>query len=446
MCKKLDIAEICVSYSSMIIDFTVTNFRSIQEEQSLSFVASNYDKSLSENLISPDLKGGDLPKLRLLKGLAIYGANAAGKTNVLLALQSLKDLVLHSADSNEGDELEVEPFAFDGESSTKPTEFVLRFIVEKTRFHYILVLNHERVLFESLSAFPKKLEQVWFAREWNEETHEYIWTPEKPTGFKRDSTRVSLTRSNSLFLSNAVKLNDEQLKPIYLWFRNKLQFLRLNAEFPPLPPVFTAEYVCKNANKRAQITHMMRHADFGLLSVSANERKVQKDDIPSFVPEEMKEQIMKTPTFDIQFGHKGEEGKEYSIQWEEESSGTQKLFSLAAPWLDSLENGYITSIDEIESSLHPAIVNELLKLWFSEDYNQNDAQIIFTTHNPLLLDPELIRRDQIWFAEKDDEGGTHLTSLLDYKARGTESLAKGYMEGRYGGIPFIPDGLLGGSR
>ena len=142
-------------------------------------------------------------------------------------------------------------------------------------------------------------------------------------------------------------------------------------------------------------------------------------------------------------GHRGAEGREYPLPWDEESSGTQKLFSLAGPWLDILKNGYVVGVDEIESSMHPLMVVELLRLVFDPERNRNCAQFLFTTHNPLLLDPTLLRRDQIWFADKDEEGATHLYPLTDYKPRKGESLARGYLAGRYGGVPFIPNGLLG---
>jgi hypothetical protein len=141
-------------------------------------------------------------------------------------------------------------------------------------------------------------------------------------------------------------------------------------------------------------------------------------------------------------GHRGADGKEYPLPWEEESSGTQKLFSLAGPWLDILQNGHVAGVDEIESSMHPAMVVALLRLLFDAELNPNNAQIVFTTHNPLLLDPTLLRRDQVWFADKDEEGATHLYPLSDYKPRKGESLVRGYLSGRYGAVPFIPNGLL----
>jgi len=126
-----------------------------------------------------------------------------------------------------------------------------------------------------------------------------------------------------------------------------------------------------------------------------------------------------------------------------ESAGTHRLFALAGPWLDILENGYTVCIDELETSMHPLMVIALLRLLFCEKNNPKGAQIIFTTHNPLLLDSTLIRRDQVWFSDKDDCGISHLYPLSDYTPRKGESLVRGYLAGRYGAVPFIPKGLLG---
>lgn len=428
----------------MIIDFSVKNFRSIREEQRLSFVANNRDATVPEAIIDPKLAGAEFAKLRLLKGLVLYGANAAGKTNVLKGLGFLAHMVENSAtDLDEGDNTGVEPFLFDDTTPGEPSEFVLRFVVEGIRYHFILVLNEKRILFESLSAFPKGREQVWYEREWDDDLEAYTWEPARPTDYKRDPNLVKYTRDNALYLSTAVKFNDEQLKPIYLWFKDKVCMLRLNSDFPPLSPNYTAKQVMDDPNKRARVTRLLQHADLGILSAKASERELSRDDFPGQIPDEVLDQILKQKHVRITLGHRGSDDREYVLEWEDESSGTQKFFALSGPWLNILENGYFAGLDEIESSMHPLMVRALLNLVFSEETNRKGAQLLFTTHNPLLLDTGLIRRDQIWFADKDDGGGTFLYPLTDYQPRKKESLVRGYMAGRYGAVPFIPGGLLG---
>ena len=259
---------------------------------------------------------------------------------------------------------------FDSETPTQPTEFILRFVVNGVRYHFVLVLNKERILYESLSAFPKGREQVWYERSWEDEDASYTWEPVRPTVYKRD-------------------------------------------------------------------------ADLGILSAKASEKQLTTEDLPNDMPEELVRQIIEQKHVRISLGHRGSGGREYSLEWEDESSGTQKFIALAGPWIDILENGYIAGLDEIESSMHPLMVHALLKLVFSQTTNPKGAQLIFTTHNPLLLDTGLLRRDQVWFADKDDAGGTFLYPLTDYKPRKKESLVRGYMAGRYGAVPFIPSGLIG---
>jgi uncharacterized protein len=428
----------------MIIDFSVKNFRSFKEEQKISFVAGNYDKTLPGNLLDPHLSEKSGADLRLLRAVALYGPNGAGKTNVLHALRFLAHMVENSASNlDEGDPTGVEPFALDAATPEEPTEFVLRFIVDGVRYHYILVLNRTRVLYETMSSFPKGSARTWFERGWDDDSEAYSWGPIKPVEYKRDTTREKFTRSNTLYLSQAVKLNDEQLRPVYLWFKERVQFLRLSADFPPLSPAFTVQAMMEHPNRRAQITRLLQHADFGILSAKASERPIRRDDLPLGMPEELVSQILQGKHFEIKMGHRGTEGREFPLDWGDQSSGTQKFFALAGPWLDILKNGYFAGLDEIESSMHPTMVRELLRLAFSDESNPRGAQILFTTHNPLLLDTQLLRRDQVWFADKDDEGATHLYPLTDYSPRNKESLIRGYMAGRYGAIPFIPEGLLG---
>jgi len=425
----------------VIIDFTVTNFRSFKAAQSLSFIASNYDKSLPDNFVDPGLPG-ELADVRLLKGVAIYGANAAGKSNVLLAFNFLWHLIEGSATSlNEGDPINVEPFSLDPATPNEPTEFVLRFVLDKVRYHFALVLNSKRILFESLSSFPKGREQGWYSRTWDDKKRTYDWEPARPAEYKRALHRVESTRQNALYLSTAVNLADEQLRPLYLWFKNYWKMLRLESPSSALSNRYTAKKMLGSASSKKTLTSLLRHADIGVLSASISEIEPVRQKFPDDFPEEFAKEYMTQKRLKISLGHRGTKGREYPLDWRQQSFGTRKFFALVGPWLDIIESGQFAAIDELDSSMHPSMVAELLKLVFSK--KNEKAQILFSTHNPLLLDLTLIRRDQVWFADKDEEGATHLYALNDYKPRKKESLVRGYMAGRYGAVPFIPDGLLG---
>ena len=143
----------------------------------------------------------------------------------------------------------------------------------------------------------------------------------------------------------------------------------------------------------------------------------------------------------VYLAHKSDGIDPVSLDFEDESSGTQRFFALIGPWIDILDNGYTVFIDEIETSLHPILVREILRLLFCSKNNPRGAQIVFTTQNTILLDNTLMRRDQIWFTEKTPAGTTHLYPLTDYQPRKDEALAKGYLAGRYGAIPFLQDGF-----
>jgi AAA15 family ATPase/GTPase len=428
----------------MLIEFKVTNYRSIKDEQVLSLVASNYDDSSPENLIHPNLAG--LSKVKLLKGAAIYGANASGKSNVLDAFRFMASFVKHSATLIAPNEpIKTKPFCLDVESLNKPSRFEVIVVIEKIRYVYGFSLDKQRVYQEYLIAFPKGSAQKWFKRTYDQERNEYTWDP-GTTFFKLDADLCSKTRPNSLFVSTGAQFNNAQLTIIYNWFSEGLRFLNLGVG-ARLSPNFTATLIEEQKSNVAAIIALLKSADFGIAGADVKHKELTAEEVKAKYPPSMVRDMETTgkltgiKTLEISFKHRHAANQDTAIDFSEESAGTQRFFSLAGPWLDILDNGYTVLIDEIETSLHPMLVKEFLKLLFNPQLNQKGAQVIFTTHNPILLDTDIIRRDQVWFTEKDDIGATHLYPLTDYKPRKTESLVRGYLAGRYGATPFIPEGL-----
>ena len=436
----------------MLLQFTVSNFRAFREMQTLNLAASNYDKTLPENCIErdlPGLKGG-----RWLKGVALYGPNASGKSSLIDAIRALSNMVTNSAKVTDPKEAirQIQPFSLAPDKPVEPTAFGLIFISDEVRYEYRVAATRGRIWHESLRAFPNGKEQVWFSRDWKPEGQTYIWTPEKPTSFKRDSKMVEFTLQNVLFLSKAISLGDTQLEPVFRWFKSHLVFMDLSTRMPGIDTGFTAQQFEENTSLAPRILELLRHADLGVENVRVRKEKLDgsmttflsglMDLMPKEVQEDFSKQVKTGMTRRIELTHYSRDHESVPIPWEFESAGTHRIFALAGPWLDILENGYTVCIDELDTSMHPLMVTAMLRLLLSKVTNPKGAQVIFTTHNPLLLDSTLIRRDQAWFTDKDEHGEAHLYPLTDFTPRKGESLVRGYLAGRYGAVPFIPDGLL----
>lgn len=456
----------------MLLQFSFSNFRSFRELQTLNFVAGNRDKSLPENCITPVLPGLTGKLSRWTKGAALYGANASGKSTVLQALRALRNLVLTSARTTDPTEpiAQIVPFALDPAAATEPTAFAISFIQDGMRYEYRVAATRERIRHESLRSFPTAQPVEWFTRDWSEETGAFVFGPEKPKTFARDRPVEQRTLPNALHLSKLVAENHQQAAPVFRWFKERLHFFDLSAEGGFGGGFTTREFAEKTTNT-SRMLELLRNADIGVASALVIEEEESFPDSNAFQPVASRpmtesgallkalsephqpqslsggepESPKKRKMFRVELAHKGKAGKLQLFDWADESAGTRRLYSLAGPWLDILQKGRIVCIDELETSMHPLMVRELLRLFFSEKENHNRAQILFTTHNPLLLDPTLIRRDQIWFTDKDNEGAAHLYPLTDYDPRQGESLVRGYMSGRYGAVPFIPAGLLDGT-
>lgn len=434
----------------MLLRFSVSNFRGLRDLQELNLAASGYDKSLPENTVSPEFPG--LKGHRWLKGAALYGANASGKTTVIEAMEALSEWVGKSAKTTDPDEpiSFIEPYSLDSSAAKEPTAFAIVYMEDGVRYEYRVAATKRLILHESLRAWPVGKEQIWFERDWDPEAGKHDYSPESPTGLPRSRDIEERTLPNMLYLSKAVAEAREPVKPAFRWLVHRFKFLDLSTR-SNLGRSFTLTQLDGNNEElKSKIVKALRHADIGIVDALAVEgapldqsffevlKVVDPEKFKDFSSEDSQPKRMEPQLF-----HKGPKNAKVALDWDRESAGTHRLFSLLGPWLDILSEGYTVCIDEIETSMHPIMVRELLKLFFSDKENTAGAQIIFTTHNPLLLDSTLMRRDQVWFTDKDDEGAVHLYPLTDYKPRGGESLIRGYMAGRYGAVPFVPRGLLG---
>jgi hypothetical protein len=431
----------------MILQFSVSNYRSFRKRQTLDFAASAQDSSLPANCIALDLPG--TPK-HWVKAVALYGPNASGKTSVLEALRALANMVTLSAKMTDPQDPipQIEPFALRPGEPESPSAFEVVFVANEIRFAYRVAATQQRIWHESLRAYPTARAQTWFRRDWNPETKSYVWGPERPTGFTRDEHLERDTLSNMLFLSKHIASNRTELEPVFRWFKERLKFMQLDAS-GGLGNGFSLHQLREDTELKEGILCLLRHADLGVTKASTVKQAPDKriyETLAMLADGPAKEALLKhlqAPTFEPQLQHRAPGQTEVSLPWNSESTGTHRLFALAGIWLDIIAKGHVVGIDELDTSLHPAIVMELLRLLFTTGNVASRAQIIFTTHNPLLLDTTLLRRDQVWFTEKDAEGEGRLYPLTDYAPRKEESLVRGYLSGRYGAVPFLPKGLLG---
>ena len=413
----------------MLIEFRVENHRSLRDEQALTLEAGRIGESSD-----PRPRGVAGHGESLLPAAVIYGANASGKSNVLAALAFMHNAVVlsHRQGEPEGG-IPRTAFAW-GEKRNEASMFEASFLVGETKYVYGFAVDDEVVREEWLFAWPNKRKQVWFEREGDRfKFGEHMKGPNEAV--------KEVTRPNALFLSAAAQHRHRQLTSVYTWFRG-IRRINIPGRGYRMPGGWAAPFYMFDDKKpsliqgdeahstlAARIGQLLKVADIGIVDIKSVDNGEEHQG-PAF----RKRRLL--------LQHQAGDDESW-LELKEESEGTKMLFRMAPSVFRTLDSGGLLLVDELEASLHPSLGLSIVKIFNSPKTNPKNAQIVFTTHDTNLLGTTLgeppLRRDQVWFTEKDKEGASKLYPLTDYKPRKAENLERGYLQGRYGAIPFLGD-------
>ena len=418
----------------MLVNFRVENFKSFKDLAEFSMEATKLKNLKNSNAFTVN-------NLSLLTSAVIYGANASGKSSVLDAIKSMSAIIKNSVDVEKSKQYRALPFLLNKETENKQTIFEIEFVIEQTIYRYGFEIAIEsKILKEWL--FQKHLKPrarytPLFERDKNDVSIS--------SNFKEGNNLIDKTRDNALFLTVVAQFNGEISEAIVNWV-NKLNIISntksemfQNYSFSKLD----------DSKFKDKIVSLIKNSDVGIFDISKShisfDELIKEDsnlkELPDFIIEKIKEDGMSTiKTEHIQYNKDDTFHKMKTFDLSFESDGTQKLLALTAPIIDTLEQGNVLIVDELDNSLHTELVEAIIKLFNSSKTNPNNAQLIFTTHDTNLLNQKLFRRDQIWFTQKSILGQSELYSLVEYgkgKTRDDLVLEKNYLDGKFGATPHI---------
>lgn len=419
----------------MLVSFTVQNFGSIYEPVTIDLVRNRKSQKVSQ------IANGE----SFLPVFGIYGANASGKSTLLRAFHFLYRFVVGSAGiRNKGDKIwGYEPFAFADEASSEPSSFVVEFLADTVLYEYALAFNADHIVYEHLYSWPKGRKTIVFEREGQE------FTFSGAESEKQQRPLAERTLDNRPYLYTSNEWNLSLTEAAFMWFRNVPIFDLSGKGWRG--PAFND---LGNPEKKDKILQELKYADFGIADIIKEpEGENGRIKIPL---EKLNPELRMAMGIPDNMTGKGSvilanadpkkvqtihcvNGKTVQLGLEKESDGTNKYLSLMSGILFALEEGKVLMIDEFESSLHPLLVRHIVELFQDPKRNTAKGQLIFISHSTTLLDLNLLDRCQIGFMEKDsDSGATELYTLEDIKGvRNNENIAKGYLQGRYGAVPFL---------
>lgn len=410
----------------MLIQFSVTNFLSFRDEVILS-LSTNKDDSHKENLLF-------YKNERILPSVAIYGANAAGKSNLHKAMRAAIRMIRSSNNLQIDQPLLITPFLLDENSRNNKTKFEFIYVYNGIKYEYGFVLDTQYVWEEYLYEYRSSKPSMIFERS-NINTYRFT-SKSKP----QLSKIVDKNTSNKLFLATATCWNSDLTKDAYMWFSNMVD----TYDSQNLEELMYKEFEKNDDSLNKFMLNLLQKADINITNFNYEKNKQDANqmlmDIEDFINLRFKDSgILKQPK--IMTSHQViENGKkqEYELNYFDESNGTKRLFTYGPVLKNALENGKTIIIDEIDNALHPAMTKSLIEMFQNPNINKKSAQLIFNTHEISLLDLNLFRRDQIYFVEKDNKTGvSDLYSLDDFSPRRSENIQKGYLQGRYGAMPTV---------
>lgn len=444
----------------MLIRFTVENFMSFKDEVEFSMVAG-----LPRKHPGHILPGENPRDLRLLKTAVIYGANAAGKSNLIKAMSFAKELIVKGTRGRQN--IAVIPFRFDSETKAKPSKFQFEILSQERIYSFGFEVDKTRVHSEWLYEIRSSSEQMIFERETNSEGTAKIspgdvsYTEEQDESFLRFV--AAGTRQNQLFLTECIDRNVSYFKDISSWFEDKLVLI-----FPDTKPSWIEIAFMNDDDYQRDIVELVKHFDLGIDNIRLEDVDFGSE---NRLPQEIKDQItenilnmsqqpdrrviIQIPSENIliYLNNDGDivskkimtihkiEGTDLQERLEltEESDGTQRIFEIVPALFelisDTHERVYI--IDELDRRLHALLSYKVLEIFLTKSSNQM-SQLVVTTHETNILDLGLLRRDEIWFVEKNAKGASSIYSMEEFYTRYDSDIRRGYLRGRFGAIPLLP--------
>lgn len=421
----------------MLLQFSVENYRSFKDNTVFSLEGSA-DKELPGNFY----KIGDD---KVLKVAAIYGANASGKSNFIKALEAGISIVRNSNKRDPDVPIsEIVPFLFKEDSETGPTSFEFVFIQNSTKYVYGFSATKDRVVSEYLYKYRTAKASTIFERDMNN-TPEYRFTI--PSVRKALFPLVERNADNKLFLATAAVWNSEEAKIPYSWFTSRIQSFSTNYDslFFITAPMFDED---KDNSLKKFTNHLLHEADINIDDFTVESHKLSDEQFAVKIPAEARAVFdMKPKTepkdYTIKTVHHTDGSMvRYSLPLLDESEGTRSIFLLSPILKEAFDQGNVIIIDEFDTHLHPMLVVFLVGLFNNPEINTGNAQLIVTTHTTELLSLRFLRRDQIYFVQKNEKTSvSELYSLDEFSPRTRDDIRKAYLAGRYGSIPNI----IGGS-
>ena len=406
----------------MLRSFRLGNHRSFRQEQELLLMPA-YDRGR-----------GVVPVA------AIYGANASGKSNLVNGLRLMANLVRSSPLFEPGSRVPREPFRPEG--AGEPSVFVVEIVVGGVRWTYGFAVDGERVLEEWLYSYPHQKKRVVFERELDRISFG------STVQHRRDAEFVERAmRPEALFLGVAARLDLTEVLDAYSWFQRSLRFAQLHSYFSEGRVV---EFIERSDRSGRLLVELLRSADLGIVDVVLAR---PSSDVALFAglvdttsrgasADESDEFDLRMAHWDrrrLAFVHRN--GEKFLLR--DESDGTRSWLFLLPDLLDCLESGSVLVVDEIDTSLHPLLVRKLIEIFRSSRHNPRGGQLVFTTHDAYLLAPvegaAALERDQVWFVAKSDDGCSRLYPLSDFHPRNEHNLARRYLGGAYGAVPFLDE-------
>lgn len=418
----------------MLLSFTVGNFRSFKEKKTFSMYAAPIQEH-SEFVRKVNGK-------TILPVTAVYGANSSGKSNLLLAMQTMRGVLLSSIKTNPSEQLNLDIFKLDESFLQKPTFFEVVFTAEQQVFRYGFEYTLKKIHSEWLYDVTKGKEKLYFIR-----NQDGIGVSDK---FPEGNGKEKMTADNRLFLSLVAQLNGQISKSVLDWFQ---KFNIISGLDDESFKTFSINYLSKDSPECETAKLFLSGMDLGFSNLKKAEQNIEdiQDIFPSDFPEKLKKEILKgrakRPFLKTGHNIRGLDGVSHEGFFsadEMESEGTKKILNMSGPIVDTLSNGQTLVIDELDAKLHPLLTEKIINMFNSPETNHNNAQLIFATHDTNLLSNKILRRDQIWFAEKNrDDESTDIYQLSEIKEQNGEkirndrSYEKDYINGKYGAIPFL---------